>query len=71
MDYGTVTRLFMLDSCKTRQCIEITVRNDAVLENMESFFVNLLQTADLDSRINLYPAVTVIEIIDDDGLLSL
>jgi hypothetical protein len=44
----------------------ITIKNDAVPENTESFFVNLLRTPDLDSRITLDPVLAEIEITDND-----
>ena len=46
----------------------MTIRNDVILENIESFDVTLERTSDLDSRITLNPVNGVVEIIDNDGM---
>ena len=43
--------------------------NDALEESIESFFVTLERTSDLDPRITLDPAVGEIFITPNDGLL--
>ena len=68
MDYEPLSTLLIFNTCDTRQCTNITIKNDAVLENTESFCVNLLRTPDLDSRITLDPVLAEIEITDNDGL---
>ena len=70
MDYSAVSALMMFDSCETRQCIDISIVNDAVRENTESFFVTLVRTPDLDHRITLDPVAGEIDITTDDGLLD-
>ena len=52
------------DSCETRQCTNITIMNDMLVENTESFSVTLVRTADLDTRITLDPDVGEIVITD-------
>ena len=65
-DDGSVSTLLMFDSCETRQCTNITIMNDT---SIESFFVTLEKTPDLDSRITLDPAVGEIFVTANDGLL--
>ena len=45
----------------------MSIVDDAILEDDESFDVTLERTPDLDSRITLDPVDAVVEIIDDDG----
>ena len=65
-----MSTLLMFDSCETRQCTNITIMNDALEESIESFFVTLERTQDLDPRITLDPAVGEIFVTTDDGLLN-
>ena len=37
MDYEPLSTLLMFDTCDTRQYTNITIKNDAVLENTKSF----------------------------------
>ena len=46
--------------------MNVTIENDAVLEDTESFDVTLERTFDLDNRITLDPVDGVIEITDND-----
>ena len=48
--------------------MNITVTDDEILEDDESFEMTLEPTPDLDSRIILGPATAEINIIDDDGV---
>ena len=56
------------DTCDTRQCTEISIMDDMIVELTESFFVTLERTPGLDSRITLDPVDGEIEIIDNDGV---
>ena len=69
MDYGAVSTLLMFDSCETQKCTNITITNDVLKEDSESFSVSLVRTSELDTRITLDPAVGEIEITANDGLL--
>ena len=71
MDYGNLSTIVMFEECDTQQCVDITIVDDEVLENVESFFVNLSRSPGLDSRIRLNPTGAEIEIIDNDGLWPL
>ena len=68
MDYTSVTNILEFGICDTRQCIEIPIVDDMIVEETESFFVTLERTPGLDSRITLDPVDGEIEITDNDGL---
>ena len=57
-----MSRLLRFASCETRQCTEITIMNDTILEDIESFFVSLVRISGLDTRITLNPVNGEIEI---------
>ena len=68
MDYIDLSTILSFPACGTKQCVDVTIVNDEVLENVESFNVTLERTPGLDMRIILDPVDGVVEIIDDDGL---
>ena len=68
MDYGNVSNILAFAECETRRCTEIPIVNDVTVELTVSFFVTLVRTPDLDSRIILDPVHGEVEIIDDDGM---
>ena len=47
--------------------MDVSIVDDVVQENVESFNISLKRTPDLDSRIVLHPVNGVVEITDDDG----
>ena len=55
-------------ACQMRSCVNVSIENDIVLENVESFDVTLERAPDLDSRITLDPMDGVVEIFDNDGM---
>ena len=57
----------MFDACERRSCVNVSIVDDLVLENTESFFVSLERAAGLDARIRLDPVEAEIEIIDNDS----
>ena len=59
--------LLSFAACQIRSCVNVSIINDIVLENVESFDVTLDRTTGLDSRIALEPVDGVIEITDNDG----
>ena len=69
MDYLGVSTILMFEACQRRSCVTVTIVDDEVLENVESFNVTLERTPGLDMRITLDPVDGVVEITDDDGLL--
>jgi hypothetical protein len=56
----------MFDACQMRRCVNVTIVDDVILENVESFDLYLERTSDLDSRITLDPAHGVLEFADND-----
>ena len=67
MDYDSVPNTLAFGACDTRQCTEIPIVNDMIVEMNESFFVTLEMTSDPDSRITLDLVDGEIEITDNDG----
>ena len=57
-------------ACQTRSCVNVSIMDDDVLGDVESFNVTLENTTDLDSRIILDPVNGIIVIIDNDGRYS-
>ena len=57
-------------ACQRRSCINMTITDDEILEDNESYEVTLQRTPDLDNRIILAPMIAEINIIDDDGKLE-
>ena len=57
----------MFDSCDKESCINISIVDDDVIENTESFSVLLEETPGLDIRITLDPVEAEIQIIDNDS----
>ena len=51
-----------------RSCVSLSIINDMVVENVESFGVSLKITDDLDSRIIFNPANGMIDITDNDSM---
>lgn len=71
MDYGSVSMSLMFDACETRSCVNISIVDDLVLENVESLFVDLERAPGLDVRITLGPIRAEIVILDNDSECSL
>ena len=68
MDYVSVSEILEFDACDTRQCTEMPIVDDMIVELTESFFVTLERTPGLDSRITLDPVDGEIEITDNEGM---
>ena len=51
----------------TEICTDINIRDDNIVEQVESFIVTLEGPPDLDDRVSLSPTQGVITIISDDG----
>ena len=67
MDYDALSTTVMFGACQIRECVDITIVDDVVLENVESFLVNLESTPGLDSRITLNRTRAEVQIIDNEG----
>ena len=70
MDYAGLSTILMFSACETRQCLNVTVFEDQVLEETESFNAVLNRTDNLDTRITLNPVNAAVYIIDNDSKLS-
>ena len=68
IDYGELSTILSFPTCGTRQCANVSIVDDDVLENVESFHVTLERTPGLDVRITLDPMDGVIEIRDSNIL---
>ena len=67
MDYTAVSEVLMFGACERRRCVNISISDDGIPEQMESFFVTLERTSGLDGRITLNPVEGEIEIIDSNS----
>ena len=65
MDYGNISINLSFDSCEIRQCTEIRIVDDMIMEMTESFLVTLERTPGLDDRITLNPVNGLVEILDN------
>ena len=54
-------------ACVMKSCVSVSIVDDEMLENDESFDITLKRTPGLDNRIILDAVVGVVEIIDNDG----
>ena len=61
---------FLFGECDYKSCVNLSVINDELLEETESYQVTLSmkKTSILDSRITLFPMTAEVNIIDDDGI---
>ena len=69
MDYAGLSTILMFSACEIRQCLNVTVFEDQVLEETEFFNAVLNRTDNLDTRITLNPQIapTLAEIIIEDN----
>ena len=64
-DYANISMILTFDNDMDKQCVNIILDNDMILENNETFEV-LLDRLD-DTRVILMPERAEVIIIDDDG----
>ena len=68
MDYSsTINTIVQFNECEQRSCINITIVDDEVLENIEYFNLTLERNG-LHERIQLDPVDGIVEITDNDGM---
>lgn len=58
--------LLNFNELQMKSCVNMSIVDDAIVENVESFDVTLERTPDLDGRIILDPVDGVVEITDND-----
>ena len=63
MDYDPHSMTSMVVTCE-RQCVNITIVDDTVVETLETFAVTLERN---DTRVTLHPADGQVKISDNDG----
>ena len=68
MDYTALSEILMFAACERRQCVDIFIEDDGIPEQVESFFVALESTPNLDGRITLEPVDGEIEILDANSM---
>ena len=71
MDYGELSTILSFPTCGTRQCVNVTIVDDDVLENVESFDVTLERNTSLDMRITLDPVDGIISIGEGNICVSM
>ena len=69
-DYDGISAIVPFAACQRRACVIVTIIDDEILENIESFNFTLERTSELDIRITLDPVDGVVEINDNDGMLK-
>ena len=65
-DYDGIPATVKYPACALGTCINVTIVDDAVVENMESFSISLTRTTGLDNRIML-TGTTDFQIRDNDS----
>ena len=70
MDYVSVDVSVPFSKCQKRSCRDVTIVNDNQVETkMESFFLSLERTDNLDDGIEVSSQKTTVTIFDIDGML--
>ena len=71
-DYIVSTNIteFQFEGAPQQECIQISILNDEIVEQNESFLV-IINTTVTSQTISLNPQYVFVTIIDDDGKLSL
>ena len=66
-----MSSMLAFGACDTKLCTDITIVEDMVVELTESFDVTLERSPSLDDGITFSPADGEVEIIDNDGVLTM
>ena len=66
---GDYVEMANFTACEHRKCVSLSIVDDSIVERVESFYITLERTPDLNERINFDLAAVqgVVNIIDDDG----
>ena len=67
LDYEALLTTLPVSACETLVCTNVVIVDNNIAESTENFFVSLLRTSQLDSRITLSPNKAKVEILDDYG----
>ena len=68
MDYVQHTTTLVFDACEPLVCDFVTILDDCVVENEESFSLFLAKTNDMDNIININREHGVVTISDHDSM---
>ena len=70
-DYRAVDTVLTFGANTPEQCVNISIRDDDVVEQTESFIVTLERPLDLNNSVSLSPTQQTITIINEDGKSTL
>ncbi len=63
-DYTSVNSVLLLSSTNTRRCVNIPIATDSIVENNETFTVELSST---DDDVTYGLSIAIVTILNDDG----
>ena len=63
MDFNTTSTVLIFNASISRQCESVTILNDIIIENNETFFVQL---ESIDPAVNITLGSAPVTIFDDD-----
>ena len=63
------TAFLTFSTCQSRQCVNVSIIDDALNEQNESFTISLERSAGFDVRITLDPSESTVIILNDDSKL--
>lgn len=66
-DQSNTSEILRFEICERKVCTLLSIVDDDIAEEGESFNITLERTPDLQGIIELYPVNGVVSIIDDDG----
>ena len=56
-------------TCQSRQCVNVSITDDTLKEQNESFTISLERSTGFDARITLDPSESTVIILNDDSKL--
>ena len=71
MDANATTTALLLTARDPMQCINVSLTSDGLVEETETVILTLTQTDNVTSFGSVTPSITVITIIDKDGMFSM
>ena len=66
-DYTPINEMYRFSANQRRLCVNISIVDDMIVEQRESFSITLERTPDLNSRITLFPDSAEVVIPNNDG----
>ena len=71
IDFTAVSQLLRIEACKTRKCVNISIINDFIKEEMESFNITLRRTENVPIAVTIDPAEAVVQIFKSKYMFRL